>query len=239
MKNRNEMNSQSECDRQQELVAYLYNEATATEFAAFEKHLKECDPCSAELNAFGRVRDELSTWQVGFAPRTEWVLPRGKVEVLRELLGLFPVWARSLVMVGAAAAALLLALSVIGTRISINHGDFTVNFGSVGAAEKGGKVAAVAEPSQQQIESLVKNAIAVEREKIQQDYQTQFASFKQQLDTEHKARLQAVSAEHQAKLEAIKASLRQEIKKSNLQRSSIRSFFAMDDDRQDPWSDAK
>jgi hypothetical protein len=51
--------------------------------------------------------------------------------------------------------------------------------------------------------------------------------------------LQAVSAEHQAKLEATKASLRQEIKKSNIQRSSIRSFFALGDDRQDQWSDVK
>lgn len=238
MKNRNEMNFQSECDRKEELVAYLYNEANATERASFENHLKECDPCSVELNAFGRVRDELSTWQVGFAPRTEWVSPRGKMEVLRELLGLFPGWVRGLAIVGATAAVILLALSVIGTRININHGDFTVKFGNASTAEKSSNVA-VAGPSQQQIESLVKNAVAAEREKIQQDYQTQFASFKQQLDTEHKARLQAVSAEHQARLEATKASLRQEIKKSNLQRSSIRSFFAIDDDRQDPWSDVR
>ena len=230
------MNSQSECDRQQELVAYLYDEATAAERASFEDHLKGCDPCSAELNAFGRVRDELSTWQVGFAPRTEWVLPRGKMEVLRELLGLFPVWTRGLAMAGVASAVVLLALSIIGTRISSNKGDWAFSFGS---SEKKNDVAVVAGPSQQQIELLVKNAVAAEREKIQQDYQVQFASFKQQLDTEHKARLQAVSAQQEAKLEATKASLRQEIKKSSLQRSSIRSFFAMDDDRQDPWSDVR
>ncbi len=244
MKNRNEMNSQSaqaaqsSCDRKEELVAYLYDEATTTERESFETHLKECDPCSAELNAFGRVRDELNTWQVGFAPRTEWVSPRGKMEVLRELIGLFPVWARSLAMAGAAAAAILLSMSVIGTHINVNQGNFSVNFGKADAAEKNSNVA-VAGPSQQQIESLVSNAVAAEREKIQQDYQTQFASFKHQLDTEHKARLQAVSAEQQARLEATKASLRQEIKKSNLQRGSIRSFFAMEDDRQDPWSDVK
>ncbi|MEO6725518.1 MAG: zf-HC2 domain-containing protein [Blastocatellia bacterium] len=239
MKNLNEMSFQSECDHKEELVNYLYDEATTTERAAFENHLKECDPCSAELNAFGRVRDELNTWQVGFAPRTKWVLPRGKVEVLRELLSLFPVWTRSLAMAGAAAAVLLLALSVIGTRISINHGDFAVSFGNASATEKSDSVTATTGPSQQQIESLVKNAVAAERERIQQDYQVQFASFKQQLDTEHKARLQAVSADNQAKLEATKASLRQEIKKSSLQRGSIRSFFAMDDDRQDPWSDVR
>ena len=131
MNHKNEMNSQSECDRQQELVAYLYNDATATEIASFEKHLKECDPCSAELNAFGRVRDELSTWQVGFAPRTEFVLPRGKMEVLRELLGLFPIRARSLAMAGAAAAAILLALSVIGMLLAAG-GFLTPVAGAIG-----------------------------------------------------------------------------------------------------------
>lgn len=239
MKNANKLNlerAESGCDRQEDLVAYLYDEATPAERASFEKHLKDCEPCGIELNAFGRVRDELSTWQVGFAPRTEWVSPRGKMQVLRELIGLFPVWARSLAMAGAAAAVILLALSVIGTRVSVNQGNFAVSFGR---AVKQSEPQNVAAPTQQEIEALVKNAVAAEREKIQQEAQAQFASFKQQLDAAHKLQLQAVSAEHQAKLEATKASLRQEIKKSNLQRSSIRSFFALDDERQEPWGDAK
>lgn len=227
-----------ECDHKEELVTYLYDEATAAERASFERHLNECEPCNAELNAFGRVRDELSTWQVGFAPRSEFVPPQTKMGALLGLLNLFPVWARSLALAGAALAVLLIALSVVGTRISVNHGEFSVSFGKAASAVTGGNVAA-AGPSREQVESLVKNAIAAEREKIQQDYQTQFASFKQQLDNEHKARLQAVSAEHRAQLEATKASLKQEIRKSNLQRSSIRSFFALDDDRQDPWSDVR
>src|SRR5689334_386848 len=94
----------SECHRKDDLVTYLYDEATPAERASFERHLNECAPCSEELNAFGRVRDELATWQVGFAPRTELVLPRGRMEVLREFVTLFPVWARSLGAVGMAAA---------------------------------------------------------------------------------------------------------------------------------------
>jgi hypothetical protein len=226
----------SECHRKDDLVTYLYDEATPAERASFEAHLNECAPCSEELNAFGRVRDELTTWQVGFAPRTELVLPRGRMEVLREFITLFPVWARSLGVVGVAAAAILLALSVASARISVNKGAWGISFGSASTrAEPQGVTA----PTQQEIESLVKNAVAAEREKMQQDYQAQFASFKQQLDAEHKARLQALSAEHQARLEAAKASLRQEIRKTNLQRGSIRSFFALDDDRQDSWGDVK
>jgi len=242
MKNTNKLNSQvaqfaqSGCHRQEDLVAYLYDEATAAERASFESHLNECEPCGAELKAFGSVRDDLSTWQVAFAPRTEWVLPRGKMDVLRELIGLFPVWARGLAMAGAAAAVVLLALSIIGTRVSTNKGGLAISFGG---SSTGNDPRSVVVPSQQEIESLVKNAVAAEREKMQQEYQTQFASFKAQLDAAHKVQLQAVSAEHQAKLEAAKMSLRQEIKKSNLERSSIRSFFTMGDERQDPWSDVK
>jgi hypothetical protein len=158
------------------------------------------------------------------------------MEVLWELITLFPVWARSLGVAGVAAAVILLALSVASARISVNKGEWGISFGS---ASKETEPRVAAAPSQQEIESLVKNAVAAEREKMQQDYQAQFASFKQQLDAEHKARLQAVSAEHDARLEAAKVNLRQEIRKANLQRGSIRSFFALDDDRQDSWSDVR
>lgn len=227
MKNTNRMNLQLECDRQEDLVAFLYDEATTLERASFEQHLNDCDPCQAELKAFGRVRDELSTWQVGIAPRTRLVLPRGRMEVLREFIALFPVWARGLAVAGAAAAAVLLSLSIFWARGGVNQNNFAISSGGASAV------------SQKEIESLVKNAVAAEREKMQREYQAQFADFKAQLDAGHKAELQAISAEHQAKLEAAKASLRQEIKKSNPQRGSIRSFFAMGDDRQDSWSDVK
>lgn len=224
MRNTDKMNSQVECDRKEELVTYLYDEATAAERVWFERHLNECEPCSAELNAFGRVRGEMSTWQVGFTPRTELVLPRGKMEVLRELISLFPVWARGLAMAGAAAAVVLLAMAVNGR-----------NAASENLAASGQQGAL----SQQQVEALVKNAIAEERAKMQQDAQSQFASFKEQLAAEHQAQLQAISAEHRIKLEAVKANLKQEIQKSNRQRGSIRSFFALGDEQQDPWSDVK
>lgn len=221
------------CDRQEDLVTYLYDEATAPERASFEQHLGECAPCRAELNAFGRMRDELSLWQVGFAPRTELVLPRGKMEVLREFVGLFPLWVRGLATTGMAAAVILLALSVAGTRISAKNGDFAISFGQPSAAQT------AAGPSQQQIESLVQNAVAAERNKMQQEYQAQFASLKEELNAQHQASLNAVNAAHQAKLEAVKASLQAEIKKSTRQRGSIRSFFAVDDYQQDPWGDVK
>lgn len=206
------------CDRKEELIAYLYGEATAAEKTSFEQHLTQCAECGDELKAFGRVRDDLSAWQVGFAPRTELVLQRGKIEVLRELIGLFPIWARGLAMAGAAAAIILVAVSASNLK------------GSTPVA--GGL-------SEQQVQAMVSKAVADERAKLQQQNQAEFASFKSQLATEYQAQLQMVSADHQHKLEAVKASLKSEMKKANQQNGSLRSFFAVEDDRSYPWGDSR
>lgn len=215
------MNSRNhECNRKEDLVTYLYGEATAAEKRAFEQHLNECGECGEELKAFGRVRDDLSAWQVGVAPRTELALPRTKLEVLRELIGLFPVWARGLAMVGAAAAIVLVAMSV-----------YSLNGVPASPTASG--------MSEQQVQAMVSKAVADERAKLQQQYQADFASLKTQLAAENQAQLQTVNAEHQNKLESIKASLRAEIKKSNRQNGSLRSFFAVEDDRSYPWGDTR
>ncbi len=210
--------NQFACDRKEDLVTYLYGEATAAERVLFERHLNECDDCGAELKAFGRVRDDLGAWQFGFAPRTEFVPPKTKMDVVRELIGMFPVWARGLAMTGAAAAVVLMALSVLGNRTGVSN--------STGLTE-------------QQVQEIVSKAVADERAKIQQQYQAEFASFKTQFVAEHQAQLQSVTAEHQAKLETVKAGLRAEIKKANQQNGSLRSFFAVEEDRSYPWGDSR
>ena len=214
MNNKNQ--TQFGCDRKEDLVAYLYGEATATESASFERHLNECVECGHELKAFGSVRDDLSAWQVGFAPRTELVLPRGKMQVSRELIGLFPVWARGLAMAGAAAAIVLMAMSLY-------------NLNGVPTPPMASGL------SEQQVQAIVGKAVADERFKMQQQYQADLASFKTQLAAEHQSQLQMISAENQNKLETVKAGLKAEIKKSNQQNGSLRSFFAVEDDRSYNW----
>lgn len=212
MNNKNQ--TQFGCDRKEDLVAYLYGEATAAERNSFERHLNECLECGDELKAFGRVRDDLSAWQVGFAPRTELVLPRSRMEVLRELIGLFPVWARGLAMAGAAAAIVLMAVSA-----------FSLKGGAPGSAGL----------SEQQVQAMVSKAVADERANMNQQYQAELAGFKTQLAADYQTQLQMVSAENQNKLESVKASLKAEIRKSNQQNGSLRSFFAVEDDRSYQW----
>lgn len=51
------------CARAEELVTYLYGEATADEAKAFEGHLRQCDACRTEFAAFGGVREAIGDWR--------------------------------------------------------------------------------------------------------------------------------------------------------------------------------
>lgn len=216
-----------DCGRKEELMDYLYHEAGGAARAAFEEHLDGCDSCRGELAAFGRVRDEMSAWQVGFAPRTEVVLPRRKRDVLRELLLLFPVWVRGAALAAGAAGILFVAASIAGAGLFYKDGDFALQFG--GAATGGNPVTAAGNLSSEQIEKLVEQAVAKEREKMKAEFETQTAGFKERLAVEHQAQLQAISAQQEARIQAVRTALRAEIRRSNRPAPSIRSFFAMDD----------
>lgn len=51
------------CARSEDLVAYLYKEATHTEARDFEIHLKACVACNAESAAFGDLREAMGEWR--------------------------------------------------------------------------------------------------------------------------------------------------------------------------------
>ena len=130
------------------------------------------------------MRDDLSAWQLGLAPRAEVVLRRSRLDLLRELIGMFPVWVRGAALAGAAAAMLLVTLSIAGTRISLKDGDFAINFGRTGNSATGAPAV-----SSEEIERMVQNAVAGEREEMEQRYSAQLASLKDQLNADHQARI--------------------------------------------------
>ncbi len=232
---KNKLNYRNECGRKEDLVTYLYGEANANERASFQRHLEDCDACRDELAAFERVRDDLCAWQVGFPSPSEIVFRRSRFDVFRELMGMFPVWVRGAALAGAAAVILLIALSIAGTRISLmKNGDFAIDFGRTENSATG----APAPASEAEIERMVQNAVAGEREKIEQQYGARLASFKERLNADLEAKLLAADAGRQARLRAAQAELRQEMRRFNRQNASIRSFFAMDESN-DPWSDVR
>jgi hypothetical protein len=223
------------CGRKEDLVTYLYGEAPATERASFESHLDYCDACRNELTAFGRVRRDLGAWQLGQIARPEIVLRRSRLDLLRELVGMFPVWVRGAALIGAAAAILLVSLSIAGTRISLKDGDFAVSFGRTGNGAAPAQTA-----SSEEISRMVQNAVAQEREKMEGLYNARLASFKDQLDAYHQAELRAARAEQQSQLRAARAALQQEMRRFNRQNTlaGIRAFFSRDDSS-DSWGDGR
>jgi hypothetical protein len=222
----------NDCGRKEDLVTYLYGEANATNRASFERHLADCDGCRSELTDFGRVRRDLGAWQLGQLVRPEIRLSRSRLDLLRELIGMFPSWVRGAALVGAAASMLLVSLSIAGTRISLKDGDFAVSFG-----RSGNSASTATAASSERINLMVQNAVAEERKKMEELYAARLASFKDRLDADHQAKLQEAKAEQQALLRATQAALQQEARRVNRQNTSgIRAFFARDDSS-DAWGD--
>lgn len=184
-------------------MAYLYGEAGAAESAAFERHLGECAACSGELHSFRRVRQELGAWEVAFAPSVRIAPRRGAMEVLRELLGMLPVWARA----GAGAAAVLLAgLAIAGTRVSVGRGGFEANFGRVAQTP----VAAGDERlTRAEAEALVREAVARAQAESREEARRQLAGLEARLSAAHEARLTKVTAQLKAERRAMLARLGQ------------------------------
>ncbi|HEY0426539.1 MAG TPA: zf-HC2 domain-containing protein [Pyrinomonadaceae bacterium] len=56
-------NNNSTCRFQEEIVSYLYDEASVPENAAFVAHLTNCASCADELTAFGFVRSSIQEWR--------------------------------------------------------------------------------------------------------------------------------------------------------------------------------
>src|SRR5919197_1571697 len=55
--------NRKDCPQAENLVAYLYGEASEAEKKDFERHLSICDLCRDELAAFGMVRESVVTWR--------------------------------------------------------------------------------------------------------------------------------------------------------------------------------
>jgi hypothetical protein len=81
------------------------------------------------LEGFARVRDDLAAWQVGYAPRVELAVDRQRLELLRDLLALFPLSWR-LAAAGAIAAGIaLLVFAAAGTRLDLGAGEISFGLG--------------------------------------------------------------------------------------------------------------
>src|SRR6266849_1277379 len=57
------MNERPVCHRAEDLVTYLYGEASAAEAQDFAGHLQRCDACRAEFSIFRQVHESIELWR--------------------------------------------------------------------------------------------------------------------------------------------------------------------------------
>lgn len=57
------INERPVCHRAEDLVTYLYGEATAEEASDFAAHMQHCDACRAEFTVFDQVHNSIVTWR--------------------------------------------------------------------------------------------------------------------------------------------------------------------------------
>lgn len=117
------------CARAEEMVTYLYGEATPNEARDFEKHLQNCSACGSELATFGDVREAMGEWRqqaLGsltspaweanaarhFAPDAAPPRRRSALAALREFFTLSPMWMRAATAIAVIVFCALAAISV-------------------------------------------------------------------------------------------------------------------------------
>ena len=125
------INERPVCHRAEDLVTYLYDEATAEEARDFSAHMQQCDACRAEFTVFHQVHDSIVTWRNEAIGATlpvsagatnpvvvmgAFVHPERKLSAraaLREFFSVSPLWLR-----GATAFAGLLLCALIVFAVS-------------------------------------------------------------------------------------------------------------------------
>lgn len=206
----------SNCDMHEELVSYLYNEATAEESTRVAAHLTECTACKQELHSFERVRGMLQQWQLDDLPVVRIVAERAPSErsmlaVLKELSSMTPLWAK---VFGAVAMALVV-LAVIGTDVTVGSNGISFradllrrdrDVRPAGVVDSGSQSGPNIEQVRTEVKSLVNQLIA-DRERQQRDeIKAQLVSLESQLQNMHSADLAKLATriqEQQARLRTI------------------------------------
>jgi len=156
------INERPVCHRAEDLVTYLYGEASEVDSRNFSDHLQQCDACRVEFGVFQQVHDSILVWRnealgAAFSPAalTETAVDSSRfvqhkrklsaIEALLEFFSVAPLWLRGAT---AFAALLLCVLGVLAISRSWNKPVQIAN------KERG------SEYSQQQFEQAVQKQVA-------------------------------------------------------------------------------
>lgn len=132
------MNERPVCHRAEDLVTYLYGEASAADAQDFTAHMKQCDACRAEFSIFNQVHESILLWRsealgAAFNPAPQTAASQTSAAsepavvhharrlsgmgALREFFSVSPLWLRG----ATAFAALLLCVLGVITIARLSH----------------------------------------------------------------------------------------------------------------------
>jgi len=184
----NDMNNKSNrgCDKQEELVTYLYGEATPEASKQFETHMRECLICARELREFSSLRGTMQTWEMDTLPHIVIEPKRTFVMVLRELFTVTPIWAKAI----AGVAALLIFAALLNVEVSVGNV-------KVGARLFGRSAAA--EPQQatlkmEDVDKVIQQRVSESEQLNKQEMLMKLASLKEDLTRNHSEEIKEISA---------------------------------------------
>jgi Putative zinc-finger len=243
------------CERADELVAYLYGEATPEEAKAFRTHLNACAVCREELAAFGAVREAVGVWRAEalstvplldiadelspaasslHAPKRTPERRRSAVAALREFFSLSPLWLRAGALASVLVVCALAALTFARTEVRWDSNGFAFRTGvkenivrvPVQAPSKAGY-------TEEQLSAAVKEG-----------EERGAASERARLEDEYAQRVSLLETQLQQKLVARNAVLRQPVTRrgpGNSQRTQLvdarrenEDYFSAKEDRSVP-----
>ncbi len=112
------------CNREADLVSFLYGEISETEKANFQRHMHGCAECSNQLAEFTGVHNAISNWRDESILGSPAVAGRAAnnvrkpsaIAALREFFHLSPVWLKGAVAVASLIFCLLAGLAIMRSR---------------------------------------------------------------------------------------------------------------------------
>ncbi|MCU1264800.1 MAG: hypothetical protein JWM21_1118 [Acidobacteria bacterium] len=120
------------CDRNDDLIAFLYHELDEKGARNFQRHLLECVRCERDLASFGEIRESILTWreaslgaassieamngrQSAFAEAVVARAPRhpSALAAIREFFSLSPMWMKGAAVFASLLFCLCAALAIV------------------------------------------------------------------------------------------------------------------------------
>jgi len=172
-------------DIQSFMIEDLYNEITTENKNILQKHLKDCNKCAAEYQELKGTSDTLKLWKDEKPETIELPSVISKPKTPKRLF----------FRIAAVAASILLILSVLNFRFSLNNNGFDISFNLLGLTTSSDQLASNILENGSQIEQLqlMTELINAANDRQKQEMVILLTDFYQAIEMRRQADLKVIS----------------------------------------------